>query len=102
MAKVRRELVIWFIVYIKANHRSVDTLGLVVRFPQLYGLGGTFFQTIFENLSKPNARITLFNDEYRTVALGSDVARMCIDFLEHATPEDYKQVFLGYFTIFTE
>lgn len=88
----------------KAGEDFLLGSALVVRFPQLYGLGGTFFQSIYETVSKisnensqssqPSAAMKLFGDEWRSTALGTDAARMALDFLEHSTPEDTSQVFL--------
>eukprot|EP01122_Echinamoeba_exundans_P009236 TRINITY_DN3218_c0_g1_i1.p2 TRINITY_DN3218_c0_g1~~TRINITY_DN3218_c0_g1_i1.p2 ORF type:complete len:321 (-),score=40.35 TRINITY_DN3218_c0_g1_i1:2565-3527(-) len=85
----------------KSGEDALLGSALVVRFPQLYGLGGTFFQNIYDNLLKNDAKlnngetiekIKLFGDEWRSVALGSDVARIAVDFLEHATNEDCNKV----------
>jgi dTDP-4-dehydrorhamnose reductase len=85
----------------KSGEDALLGSALVVRFPQLYGLGGTFFQSIYDNLLKNDAklksgesieRIKLFGDEWRSVALASDVARMVVDFLQHSTEEDLNKV----------
>jgi len=45
-----------------------------------YGLGGGFFQIMYDALKKGEP-LELFNDEYRSFCLGTDVASMIIELL---------------------
>lgn len=53
---------------------------LIGRFPLLYGLGGGFFQVIYDTLAKGEP-IDLLCDEFRSVAWATDVARIVIEMM---------------------
>lgn len=53
---------------------------LVVRLSVSYGLGGGFFQIMYDALKRGEA-LELFHDEYRSFCLGTEVASMIIELL---------------------
>jgi len=50
---------------------------IVARFPLMYGLGGSFFQVMYDKLSNGET-LSLFEDEYRTVCWSTDAANMLL------------------------
>ncbi len=54
--------------------------GLVVRFPLLYGLDGTFLQQM-ANLFVAKKAVTLFSDEWRTPVTGTAAAKMLLELI---------------------
>jgi len=54
---------------------------VVIRFSVMYGLGGSFFQLIYDKLSS-NTRVELFEDEFRSFMMATEGMEMLLTLLE--------------------